>query len=127
VATCSISKCISQWFRLGLRLAVALLFGLLPLTKPHSTTLVLGYHSAVLALLILIETVGKLRAEGEVDFNNIEMESADSKSRSKARAAMHIDELTEAEKGEEDAGVEGGLTDIQVRTVRKGQHLAYAA
>lgn len=113
------------------------------MTPNHSTTLIFGYHAAILALLIFVETVGKLGSEG--DWHNPDLEESDRSDsndpnqspgekrkpsgllkhqRDKGRIVSH-EELTETEKGEEDAGVESGMTDIEVRPMHRNQRLAF--
>ncbi|GAA5980581.1 hypothetical protein JCM11641_006688 [Rhodosporidiobolus odoratus] len=125
--------------RLLTRLIAGIIFAVLPLTDTLSSTELLAVVVGVLVLICVAETVGKLGSmedEGKVR----RALSARTEESEPAQDALHRElggvhvagveegpyELTDIEKGEDDAGVEGDLGEIRVTKLGRQQRLAYA-
>jgi hypothetical protein len=80
--------------------------------------------------------VGKIGAEGDWESADLERDmseedaqeaAAQGDDRARRERLRERADLTEAEKGESDTGVESGLTAVEAKMLRRGQRLAYVA
>lgn len=101
----------------------------MPLFMPESNLAILGVVAGILTALLIIETAGKLGAESieSVDILNAPPGKGRSRWGSRWGHGIRKEDLTDAELGEEDVGVEEGLSHVQIRTVQPHQRLAYTS
>lgn len=109
--------------RLAIRFAGAALIAVLPLFGPDGTTAFVGIVAGILAFIVTVETLGKIGAirvdlKSNVSGANRTVKSHQSKQKHYTR---HESQLTEAEKGEEDLGIETELGDMEQITVYPAQ------
>ncbi|BGP15890.1 hypothetical protein JCM10213_003681 [Rhodosporidiobolus nylandii] len=125
--------------RLLARLVAGVVFALLPLADSLSSTEILAVVVGVLVLVCVVETVGKIGSvadeekvqralaartdEGERAPETLKRELGGLEV---GGVEEGVFELTDVEKGEDDAGVEGDLGEIRVTKLNRQQRLAYA-
>ncbi|GAA5873874.1 hypothetical protein JCM8547_008627 [Rhodosporidiobolus lusitaniae] len=134
------SALLPRLVRLSLRLAAALIFALLPLEHDLSATSILGVVVAVLVFVLIAETVGKLGSIADEEKVAEALRKRTDSSGESAPDALRMElggfrvqgveegrvELTDLERGEDDAGVEGDLGKVRVTKLGRRQRLAYA-
>lgn len=144
-----------RWVRLWVRVGISIMFILLPLGPNLASISQLAIYAGVMIFLVIFETITKLGATGRdledlpsnkeviVNADGTETErdiSPDSegngsqggdpeKGESPVKAKKFYDDefITDAERGEDDLGVEGSLGRVEVRQLTMKQRLAYCA
>lgn len=73
----------------------------------------MGVAACLLVALVAVEIIGKIGARSQ-DFED-------------APCGVRLGDLTDAERGEEDVGIEAGLTEVEKQAVPLKQRLAWTA
>jgi len=123
------SSLIPRKWRLVVRHLVAVMFALLPLAKHLNNSAILGITAGVLTALVATEQVGKIGGVGDLKRLHFHHQGNQGEYNVDTFENKEDDfvRLTEAEKGEDDVGVEGDLGEIEMKKITQKQWRAYAA
>ncbi|PWN46711.1 hypothetical protein IE53DRAFT_322468, partial [Violaceomyces palustris] len=138
-----------RWMRLVIRFVAAIIFALIPIKEDWKTIHFMGCYAGILFFIVTFETIGKLGAVGrrydavkaerymlgekaggadpplDTEAAHAAKKSAFKLSR---RDSWHpFEDLTPAEKGEEDVGIETEIGHLEEKTLTSNQKWAYAA